>query len=68
MALYIRVCFDVVELSAGGDNIESLWVRIRRKANKANILVEVCYRPSSQDEGTDEASYQQLSKEGLQSC
>jgi len=22
----------------------------------------------SQDEGTDEASYQQLSKEGLQSC
>ena len=39
MALYIRECFDVVELEAGNDKVESLWVRIGGKANKAGILV-----------------------------
>ena len=59
VALYIRESFDVVELEAGNDKVESLWVRIGRKANKASVLVGVCYRPPSQDEETDEEFYRQ---------
>lgn len=44
---YVRECFDVVELNAG-NNIKSLWVRIRGKGSKADILVGVCYRDSWQ--------------------
>ena len=47
MALYDREGFDVVELKAGNDKVESLWVRIRGRANKADILVGVCYKPLS---------------------
>ena len=31
-------CFDVVVLGAGNDELKSLWVRIRRRASKMNIL------------------------------
>uniref|UniRef100_A0A8B9CU89 Reverse transcriptase domain-containing protein n=1 Tax=Anser brachyrhynchus TaxID=132585 RepID=A0A8B9CU89_9AVES len=62
VALYIRECFDVEELEAGNDKVESLWVRIRGKANKASILVGVCYRPPNQDEETDEEFYRQLAE------
>ena len=44
VALYIRECFDVVELEARNDKVESLWVRISGKAHMACILVGVCYR------------------------
>jgi len=50
VAFYVREYFDVVELRAGDDKVESLWVRIRGRANKADILVGVCYRPPNQDE------------------
>ncbi|KAK4830538.1 hypothetical protein QYF61_011676 [Mycteria americana] len=40
--------------------VECLWVRIRGKANKADIVVGVCYRPPNQDEETDELFYKQL--------
>ena len=62
MALYIRECFDVVELETGNEKVESLWVRISGKTNKASILVGVCYRPPNQDEETDEEFYRQLTK------
>lgn len=39
MALYIREYFGVVKLEAGSNKVESLWVRIGGKANKADILV-----------------------------
>ena len=32
------------------------------RANKANILVGLCYRPPNQDEETDEAFYKQLAE------
>lgn len=38
-ALYVREHFDVIELVAKDDKVESLWVKIRRRANKANIQV-----------------------------
>ena len=52
-ALHARDCFDV-ELRAGNVEVESLWIRIRGRANKADILVEGCYRPLIQDKETDE--------------
>ncbi|KAK4811106.1 hypothetical protein QYF61_016392 [Mycteria americana] len=60
VALYIRECLDSLELDDGDDRVECLWVRIRGKANKADIVVGVCYRPPNQDEETDELFYKQL--------
>ena len=57
VALYVRECSDFAELE-----VESLWVRIRGRANRANILVGVCCRPPNQDEETDEAFYRQLAE------
>ena len=62
MAFYVRECFDVIELVAGDDKVESLWVRIRGRANKVYILVSICCRLSNHDEETDEAFYEQLAK------
>ena len=62
VALYVRECFDCLELNDGNDKVECLWVRIRGKANKADILVGVCYRPPNQDEETDEVLYKQLAE------
>lgn len=39
VALYVKKCFSSVEISAENDTVESLWVRIRGKANEADILV-----------------------------
>ncbi|KAK4822159.1 hypothetical protein QYF61_010420 [Mycteria americana] len=60
VALYVRECLDSLELDDGDDRVERLWVRIRGKANKADIVVGVCYRPPNQDEETDELFYKQL--------
>ncbi|KAK4816398.1 hypothetical protein QYF61_016715 [Mycteria americana] len=38
------------EFSDYDDKVECLWVRMRGKANKADILLGVCYRPPNQDE------------------
>ncbi|KAK4818855.1 hypothetical protein QYF61_020074 [Mycteria americana] len=60
VALYIRECLDSLELDDGDDRVECLWVRIRGKANKADTVVGVCYRPPNQDEETDELFCKQL--------
>ncbi|KAK4810917.1 hypothetical protein QYF61_013325 [Mycteria americana] len=60
VALYVRECLDSLELDDGDDRVECLWVRIRGKANKADLVVGVCYRPPNQDEETDELFYKQL--------
>ena len=52
-ALYVRHCFDVVELSAGNYKVKSVHIRFRGKVNKANIPVGVYYRPPNQDEAFD---------------
>ena len=59
MALYVRECFDV---TAGDDKVESLWVKIRGRADKADILMGICYRPLNQDEETNEVFYKQLAE------
>ncbi|KAJ7398094.1 mitochondrial fission process protein 1 [Pitangus sulphuratus] len=60
VALYLRESLDSVELEVSDNMVECLWVRIRGKANKADILMGVCYRPSDQDEEVDDLFYKQL--------
>jgi len=50
MALCVRECF---EIAVGNVKVESLRVRNRGRANKADILLGICYRPPNQDKGTD---------------
>ena len=41
VALYVRECFDCLELNDCDDEtVECLWVRMRGKANKADIVWE----------------------------
>jgi len=56
VALHIKECFDVEELGVGNDEVECLWIKIRGKACRGNILVGVRYRLPNQDE----AFYEQL--------
>jgi len=57
VALYVRDCFDCIELDDCDDKVECLWVKMRGKANKADILLGVCYRPPNQDEEADKVFY-----------
>jgi len=50
----VRDCFDCIELKDNDDKVECLWVKMRGKANKADILLGVCYRPPNQDEEAHE--------------
>jgi len=62
VAMYIRDCFDCTELKDCDDNVECLWVKMKGKANKADILLGVCYRPPDQNEEADEAFYKTLAE------
>ncbi|PKU33781.1 hypothetical protein llap_15914 [Limosa lapponica baueri] len=59
VALYVRKCCECLEFNDDDNRIECLWVRIR-KANKADIMVGVCYRSFNEDEEADEIFYKQL--------
>lgn len=58
VALYIREAFVAIGIE-NNDEVECLWVRIK-KANKADILLGVCYRPPIQEEEVDNLLYKQL--------
>jgi len=62
VALYVRDFFDCIDLDDCDDKVECLWVKIRGKANKADILLGVCYRPPNQDEEADEVFYEHLAE------
>jgi len=62
VGLYVTDCFDCIELDACDDKVERLCVKMRGKANKADILLGVCYRPLNQDEEGDEAFYKRLAE------
>ena len=47
-------------LAVGNDRVESLWVRIKGKANKAAVVVGVYYQPPSQHDDTNELFYKGL--------
>ena len=60
MALYVRECFDVVELSDENYKVKSQWVRIKGRANKADM--EICCVPPNIDEETDEVLCEQMAE------
>ena len=60
VALYIKKDYECVEINEGGDRVESIWIGIKAKANKTEVIVGVCYRPPTQDEEVDERLYKQL--------
>jgi len=62
VVLYVRDCFHCTELDDCDDKVECLWVKMRGKANKADILLRVCYRPTNQDEEVDEVFYRRLAE------
>lgn len=49
-----------MKLGDGDERAVCLWIRVRGKGNKADIIVGVCYRPPNQDEEEDKISYKQL--------
>jgi len=42
--------------------LNAKWVKIRGKANKADILLGICYRPLNQDQDVDEVFYKRLAE------
>jgi len=62
VALYVRDCFNFIELDECDDKVERLWVKLRGKANKADVLLGVCYRPPNQNEEVDEVFYNRLAE------
>lgn len=61
--VYVRNSFDYSELNDGDARAECLWVRIREKANRADILVDISYRPPNQDEDAEEIFCKQLAED-----
>lgn len=57
---YVRECLNYMKLGYGDEKVEFLWLRDRRKANEADIMVVVSYRQPKVDEKVDEIFYKQL--------
>ena len=62
VAIYVGDCFSCIEIDNCDDKVECLWVTTRGKANKADILLRLCYRPPNQDEEADEVFYKRLAE------
>ncbi|TRZ26643.1 hypothetical protein HGM15179_000414 [Zosterops borbonicus] len=60
VALYIKKACDTIGIETNEDGVECLWVRIKGKANKVDIIRGVCYCPLSQEEEVDNLFYKQL--------
>lgn len=53
VVLYVKERLDYMELAVGGGNVEILWVRIKGKTNKGDVVVGVYERQPSQDDNTN---------------
>ena len=62
VALYVKKECEHMEINDDDDGVESLWVRIKAKANKTDIIMGICYRPPNQDEEVDKTLDRQLSE------
>jgi len=51
---------EELSLKSNHEQVESLWVRIRDRGNKRNLVVSACYRLPDQGEPTDKAFVLQL--------
>ncbi|TRZ12815.1 hypothetical protein HGM15179_014306 [Zosterops borbonicus] len=56
----LRRVFDSIGIETNEDGVECLWVRIKGRANKVDIVLGVCYRPPNQEEEVDNLFYKQL--------
>lgn len=54
----VKESFHCLEHDHDDDAVEFLWVRIRGKAKKTDVMVGACYRPPNQDE--DDIFYKHL--------
>ena len=59
VALYIKKSIQCEELSLKNSHkqVKSLWVRIRDRDNKANLVMSVNYRPPDQEEPPDPGGF-----------
>jgi len=62
VVLCVRDCFGCTELKDCDDMVECLWVKMRVKANKADILLRFNYRPLNQSEEAVEVFYKWLAE------
>ncbi|RMC14259.1 hypothetical protein DUI87_09350 [Hirundo rustica rustica] len=60
VALYIKKAFRALGIETNEDGVECLWVRIKGKANKADILLGIFCHPPNQEEEVDNLFYKQL--------
>uniref|UniRef100_A0A803T8Q3 Reverse transcriptase domain-containing protein n=1 Tax=Anolis carolinensis TaxID=28377 RepID=A0A803T8Q3_ANOCA len=65
VALYVKNSYVAEEMQDcnPGNQLESIWIRIKGTGTQKDLVVGVYYRPPSQDEGLDEAFCQQLTKQ-----
>ncbi|KAK4830111.1 LOW QUALITY PROTEIN: hypothetical protein QYF61_008538 [Mycteria americana] len=61
VALYLRGQLECLELCLGMDErpTETLWVRIKERTGKGDIVAGICYRPPNQLEQVDKALYRE---------
>jgi len=63
VGLYVRDCFDCIRLYHDSDDkAKCLWVKMRGKANKVDILLAVFYRPPNQNQEVDEVFCKRLAE------
>lgn len=62
VALYVREQLDYMELCSGigEEPMESLWIRIKGRTGKSDIIVSACFRPLDQEKQADEALEKQI--------
>lgn len=65
ITLYVMECFDCFEINDGDNRVECLWVLVKGKVNKEDVMWESVRSPN-QDEEAEEIFYKQLG-EGSQS-
>lgn len=60
VALCVTEELECLELTAGNGAVESLWIRVKRQTNNADVTVGVCSGPPSQDSDTDKLFFEEL--------
>ncbi|KAJ7413848.1 mitochondrial fission process protein 1 [Pitangus sulphuratus] len=60
VAMYVIEGLECMEVTAGNGTVENLWVKIKWQTNNADVIVEVYYRPSSQDDHANELFFEEL--------
>lgn len=68
VALCVTEELECLELTAGNGAVESLWIRVKRQTNNADVTVGVCSGPPSQDSDTDKLFFEELRGDSLVNC